>query len=89
MDRFFKYKLMEPVIIDLGTKERKSLTYKWSLHPGDIHPPFSFTHTQNVIIYTKTSKILIYILFTSRVKKILQIKKEGGILSEYLTWTLT
>lgn len=39
MDKFFKYSLQEPVIIDLGTKERKHLMYKWSLHPGKTHPP--------------------------------------------------
>jgi hypothetical protein len=31
---FFKFKVNKKVLMDLGTQERKSLGYKWSLFPG-------------------------------------------------------
>lgn len=38
LDRFFKFKVNEEVIMDLGTQERKSFLYKWSLFPGNKKP---------------------------------------------------
>lgn len=38
LDRFFKFKVNEEVLMDLGTQARKALGYKWSLYPGkDIY----------------------------------------------------
>jgi hypothetical protein len=31
---FFKFELGEKVVVDLTTRERRDLSYKWSLHPG-------------------------------------------------------
>ena len=34
MDQFFKYALGEEVLVDLSTRQRRDLSYKWSLYPG-------------------------------------------------------
>lgn len=34
IDHFFKFDINEEVLVDLSTRERKDLGFKWSLHPG-------------------------------------------------------
>lgn len=34
LPQFFKYDLEDEVQIDLSTRERRDLSFKWSLHPG-------------------------------------------------------